>query len=350
MCPLVKEIQANKAFVCRICVTGQHRELIDPILLNFDVCPDYNLSVMKENQDLFDLTVTMLPKIKELLRFECPDLVLVHGDTTTAFVTSLACFYLKIPIGHVEAGLRTYDFRAPFPEEWNRRVIDLAATYYFAPTERARDHLLREGIPQKSIVVTGNTGIDALRTTFCSDYHHPELDWANKSRWILLTAHRRENLGDPLRKCFQAVRRITEEFDDVKVIYPVHLNPSVRQIATEELGGCEQIHLIDPLDVIDFHNFLARCFLVLTDSGGIQEEAPMLGKPVLVMRSTTERPEGILAGVARLVGNTEGSVYRGVRELLENEALYYAMSNASNPYGDGYASRRIVEYLYQEFL
>lgn len=350
MCPLVRELRERDALDCRVCVTGQHRELLKGVLTLFDVAPDYDLAVMREKQDLFDITLAVLNALKEVLQREKPDLVLVHGDTTTAFCAALACFYLRIPFGHVEAGLRTYDLSSPFPEEWNRRAVGLLAALHFAPTAKARDHLSREGISASNVLVTGNTGIDALRTTVQKDYEHPDLVWAQGSRLLLLTAHRRENLGAPMRHMLRGIRRIVEDFADVKLLYPVHPNPAVRQIAEEELGGCERIRMTAPLDVADFHNVLAACYLVLTDSGGVQEEAPALGKPVLVMRNTTERPEGLEAGVMRLIGTGEGSVYRGIRELLENRALYDVMSRAHNPYGDGYASRRIADYLEKEWF
>ncbi len=350
MCPVIRELRDRDALDCRVCVTGQHRDLLAGVLSLFEIVPDYDLAIMRERQDLFDITVAALRSLKEVLLQERPDLVLVHGDTTTAFVAALACFYLHIPLAHVEAGLRTYDLTSPFPEEWNRRAVGLLADLHFAPTVKAQEYLRREGVASSKILVTGNTGIDALRTTVRREYTHPELTWALGSRLLLLTAHRRENIGMPMRQIFRAIRRITEEADDVKVLYPVHPNPAVRQIAEEELGGSERIHRIEPLDVVDFHNLLAACYLVLTDSGGVQEEAPALGKPVLVLRNTTERPEGLEAGVTRLIGTGEGSVYRGIRELLENRALYDVMSRSVNPYGDGYASRRIADYLEREWF
>ena len=350
MCPLVRELREREVFLCRVCVTGQHRRMLDRVMETFDVSADYDLAIMKEGQDLFDITLSVLDRIKAVLKLEKPDIVLVHGDTSSAFCAALACFYLGIPVGHVEAGLRTYDLSAPFPEEWNRRAIDILASYHFAPTERARKNLRGEGIASDKISVTGNTGIDALRTTVRKDYKHPILDWATGSRLILLTAHRRENIGEPMERAFASVRRIAEEFDDVKVVYPVHPNPAVREIADKAFGECQHIKLVSALDTIDFHNILSRCYLVLTDSGGIQEEAPALGKPVLVMRNSTERQEGIEAGVLRLIGTGSGSVYRGIRDLLENEALYFVMSHSPNPYGDGYASRRIADKIEEIIL
>ena len=349
MCPLVRELKKRGTFECRVCITGQHRELLRSVLGLFEIVPDYDLSIMRAGQDLFDITVSVMDALKEVLRSEGPDLVLVHGDTTTAFCAALAAFYLKIPVGHVEAGLRTYDLSAPFPEEWNRRAIALLASLHFAPTPKAGEHLRREGIDPSRILITGNTGIDALSTTVRRDYTHPILDWVGSGRLLLMTAHRRENLGVPVRRIFRGIRRIAEEFEDVRVVYPVHPNPAVRQIAWEELGQCERVRMIEPMDVVDFHNILAACYLVLTDSGGVQEEAPALGKPVLVMRSSTERPEGLEAGVMRLIGTGEGSVFRGIRELLENRALYDVMAQGKNPYGDGNASRRIADCLEQRW-
>lgn len=350
MCPLVEELRTRDAFACQVCVTGQHRELLQSVLSVFRIVPDHDLALMREGQDLFDLTEGVLRGLKRVLQETRPHFVLVHGDTATAFGAALACFYLKIPVGHVEAGLRTYDLTAPYPEEWNRRAVSLLAHDHFAPTIQAKENLRREGIAENRILVTGNTGIDALRTTVRREYSHSELNWAKGSRLLLLTAHRRENLGAPMQKMFRAIRRIVGEFPDVKVLYPAHPNPAVRRIADEELGACERVHIVDPMDVVAFHNILAACHLVLTDSGGIQEEAPALGKPVLVMRNTTERPEGLEGGGMRLIGTGEESVYRGIRELLCNRALYDVMSHASNPYGDGFACRRIADYLEQKWL
>ena len=345
MCPLVNELKSRDNVKTVVCVTGQHRQMLDSVLQAFSVAPDYNLSIMKERQTLFDITTEILKKIGKVLETVKPDLVLVHGDTSTAFVTALACFYKKIPIGHVEAGLRTYNIYSPFPEEFNRRAVSLIASYNFAPTELARDNLLREGCSQKSIYVTGNTSIDALKTTVRKNYTHSVLDWAKDSRLIMITAHRRENLGEPMRNMFRAIRRVISEHPDVKAIYPIHLNPDVRQAAKDELGECERIKIIEPLDVLDFHNFLARSYMILTDSGGIQEEAPSLGKPVLVMRDTTERPEGIKAGTLKLVGTKEASIYKNFKLLLDDKFLYDVMSKASNPYGDGFACKRIADVI-----
>ncbi len=345
MCPLVLELKNRKGMETIVCVSGQHRQMLDSVLRAFHVQPDYDLAIMQSGQTLFDVTARILERMREVLETVNPDLVLVHGDTTTAFATALACFYRQIPVGHVEAGLRTYNLQSPYPEEFNRQAIGILASLHFAPTERAREQLLREGKPAARVFVTGNTAIDALRTTVRRQYAHEELTWAKGSRLILVTAHRRENLGEPMRQMFCAIRRIVQDVSDVKVIYPVHLNPAVRKIADEILQGNERIHLIEPLDVIDFHNFLSRSYLVLTDSGGIQEEAPSLGKPVLVMRDTTERPEGIAAGTLRLVGTSNERIYEACRALLEDKKTYERMSRAANPYGDGYACRRIADVL-----
>ena len=345
MCPLVKELKSRKNLKTVVCVTGQHREMLSQVLDAFEVAPDYDLSIMRTNQTLFDITSNILDRIKCVLEIEHPDVVLVHGDTSTTFVTALACFYMQIPVGHVEAGLRTYDIYSPYPEEFNRQAVGIIAKYNFAPTQMSRDNLLREGKKAETIYVTGNTAIDALRTTVRQDYTHPELEWASDSRLIIITAHRRENLGEPMHQMFRAIRRILDENEDVKAIYPIHMNPVVREAAAQELGDCERIHIIEPLDVIDFHNFIARSHMILTDSGGIQEEAPSLGKPVLVMRDTTERPEGIEAGTLRLVGTDEEVIYSAFKELLEDREAYDKMSHASNPYGDGTACRRIADIL-----
>lgn len=345
MCPLVKELKKHKEFETVVCVTGQHRQMLDQVLNAFEVSPDYDLSVMKDKQTLFDITINILEKIKTVLTEVRPDVVLVHGDTSTTFVTALACYYLQIPVGHVEAGLRTYDIYSPYPEEFNRQAVSVIAKYHFAPTEMSKQNLLREGKNEKNIYVTGNTAIDALKTTVRKDYYHPELTWVADSRLIVLTAHRRENLGEPMHHMFRAIRRIIDEYNDVKVIYPIHMNPNVRQAAQEELGGCDRIHIIEPLEVLDFHNLLARSYLILTDSGGIQEEAPSLGKPVLVMRDTTERPEGIEAGTLRLVGTDEETIYRNFKLLLDDKTEYNKMSHASNPYGDGHTCERIANIL-----
>ena len=348
MCPLVNEIRARDGVRTVVCVSGQHRQMLDGVLHAFGVFPDYDLAVMKDRQTLSDITINILRGLDFVLDEVKPDVVLVHGDTSTTFAAALSCFYRGIPIGHVEAGLRTYNLQSPYPEEFNRQTVGLLASYHFAPTDRARENLLKEGKEPSRVYVTGNTAIDALRTTVRATYTHPEWEWARDSRLLLLTAHRRENLGEPMRGMFRAVRRVLCEHPDLKVLYPIHMNPVVRQIASEELSECDRIHMIEPLDVFDFHNFLARSFLVLTDSGGIQEEAPSLGKPVLVMRDTTERPEGVAAGTLRLVGTDEEEIYRNVKELIEDRASYCAMAQATNPYGDGNACRRIADILLRE--
>ena len=348
MCALVNELKTRKNLETVVCVTGQHRQMLDQVLQAFGVVPQYDLSIMKEKQTLFDVTTNILERIRAVLETEKPDVVLVHGDTSTTFVTTLACFYMQIPVGHVEAGLRTYNIYSPYPEEFNRQAVGIVARYHFAPTEPSKENLLREGKNPANIYVTGNTAIDALKTTVREDYTHPELEWAKGSRLILITAHRRENLGEPMQHMFRAIRRVMDEHPDVKAIYPIHMNPQVRQTAAEILGDDDRIHIIEPLDVLDFHNFMARSALILTDSGGIQEEAPSLGKPVLVMRDTTERPEGIAAGTLKLVGTEEETIYREFTRLLCDEAEYERMSQASNPYGDGLACKRIADILENE--
>ena len=347
MCPLVNELKSRKEVQTIVCVTGQHRQMLDQVLCAFSVTPDYDLSIMKEKQTLFDVTVGILENIKEVLEKERPDVVLVHGDTSTTFVTALACFYLSIPVGHVEAGLRTYNIYSPYPEEFNRQAVGIIAKYNFSPTMLSKQNLLNEGKDENSIYVTGNTAIDALKTTVKSDYKNEILSWGteNGSRLIMITAHRRENLGEPMHRMFRAIRRIADEFSDVRIIYPIHMNPAVREAASKELSGCDRIRIIEPLEVLDFHNFLAQSYMILTDSGGIQEEAPSPGKPVLVMRDTTERPEGIKAGTLKLVGTDENVIYSSFKELLINEDEYDKMSKASNPYGDGLACKRIADIL-----
>lgn len=346
MCPLVNALQKESAEVQTVvCVTGQHKQMLQQVLDVFRLTPNYDLSVMQPQQTLVDITTGVLQGLKPILDAEKPDLVLVHGDTTTTFATTLACFYQNIPVGHVEAGLRTYNLTAPYPEEMNRQAVDMMSRYFFAPTFESRDNLLREGKPADQIYVTGNTAIDALKITVCDEYRHDELDWASDSRLILLTAHRRENLGEPMHRMFRAVRRIVEQYPDVKVIYPVHMNPAVRKVAQEELGNHERIHMIQPLDVLDFHNFMARAYFILTDSGGIQEEAPALGKPVLVMREVTERPEGVAAGTLKLVGTDEQVIFDACQALLTDRQVYQTMAQAHNPYGDGTSSEQIVKIL-----
>ena len=345
MCPLVNELKTRKGIETIVCVTGQHRQMLDQVLEAFQVEPDYDLSIMKDRQTLFDVTTNILNRIKAVLEEVQPDVVLVHGDTSTTFVTALACFYLQIPVGHVEAGLRTYNIYSPYPEEFNRQAVSIISAYNFAPTELSKENLLREGKNPDTIYVTGNTAIDALKTTVREDYTHPDLEWAQGRRLIMITAHRRENLGEPMKHMFRAIRRVCDEHPDIKAIYPIHMNPVVREIADSILGDDERIRIIEPLDVLDFHNFLSRSYLILTDSGGIQEEAPSLGKPVLVMRDTTERPEGIKAGTLKLVGTDEEVIYQNFKQLLEDEEAYRAMSTASNPYGDGFACKRIADIL-----
>lgn len=345
MCPLVKELKKRDKLNTVVCVTGQHREMLDQVLDAFNVVPDYDLSIMKTKQTLFDVTINILQKMKDILEEVKPDVVLVHGDTSTTFVTSLACFYLQIPVGHVEAGLRTYNIYSPYPEEFNRQAVGIVAKYNFAPTHISKENLLKEGKDSSTIYITGNTAIDALKTTVRDDYTHEQLEWSAGSRLIMITAHRRENLGEPMRNMFKAIKRIVDEHQDIKAIYPIHMNPIIREAANEILGNCDRIRIIDPLEVLDFHNFLSRSYLILTDSGGIQEEAPSLGKPVLVMRDTTERPEGITAGTLKLVGTNEDNIYNTFRLLLEDKKEYEKMSQANNPYGDGYASKRIADIL-----
>ena len=345
MCPLVKELKIRPYIETIVCVTGQHREMLDQVLDTFDVVPDYDLSIMKDKQTLFDITSNILNSIKAVLEDVQPDIVLVHGDTSTTFVTALACYYLQIPVGHVEAGLRTYNIYSPYPEEFNRQAVGIISTYNFAPTQLAAQHLKQEGKDPSNIYITGNTVIDAMKHTVSDGYTHPELDWVGDDRLIFITAHRRENLGQPMHNMFRAIRRVLDEHPDCKAIYPIHMNPVVREAAREELGDCERIHIIEPIDVVDCHNFEARCHLCLTDSGGIQEECPSYGKPVLVMRDTTERPEGVDAGTLRLVGTEEDSIYRNFTELLDDEKAYNKMSKACNPYGDGNACKRIADIL-----
>jgi UDP-N-acetylglucosamine 2-epimerase (non-hydrolysing) len=345
MCPLVKELKSRENFETIVCVTGQHREMLDQVLEAFDVVPDYDLSIMKEKQTLFDVTINILERMKAVLEEVKPDIVLVHGDTSTTFVTALACFYLQIKIGHVEAGLRTYNIYSPYPEEFNRQAVGIMADFNFSPTEVSKNNLIKEGKNPETIFVTGNTAIDALKTTVREEYTHEHLEWASDSRLIMITAHRRENLGEPMRNMFRAIKRIIDEKPDIKAIYPIHMNPVVREAANEILGNTDRIRIIEPLEVLDFHNFLARSYLILTDSGGIQEEAPSLGKPVLVMRDTTERPEGIAAGTLKLVGTDEEVIYNTFKQLLDDKEEYEKMSKASNPYGDGFASKRIADIL-----
>ncbi|MCL2655475.1 MAG: UDP-N-acetylglucosamine 2-epimerase (non-hydrolyzing) [Coriobacteriia bacterium] len=345
MCPLVLELQKRDFLDMRICVSGQHAHMLQQVLDIFQVVPDYNLQIMTEKQTLFDITTRALNSLRSVLLEYAPDIVLVHGDTTTAFAAALAAFYLKIDVGHVEAGLRTHNIYSPFPEEYNRQVISVVTKYFFAPTQAAARNLLEEGRRAENIFVTGNTGIDALRYTIRDDYHDELLDWAQGSRLLTITAHRRENIGEPLYHMLRGIRRIFDYYPDVKAIYPVHLNPQIRQVAADVFGDCDKIRLVEPLDVVEFHNVMARSYLILTDSGGIQEEAPSLGKPVLVMRDTSERPEGIAAGTLRLVGTSTEAIYQSCAALLDDPEEYRRMSVAINPYGDGYAAAHIADAL-----
>jgi UDP-N-acetylglucosamine 2-epimerase (non-hydrolysing) len=349
MCPLVNELKRRPAIETIVCVTGQHKEMLQQVLDVFNVVPDYNLAIMKQGQTLFDITTEILNKIKAVLEEIKPDVVLVHGDTSTTFVTALACFYLQIPVGHVEAGLRTYNIYSPYPEEFNREAVSIISQYNFAPTQMSHDNLVNEGKDPKKIWITGNTAIDALKTTVREDYTDENLEWAKGKRLITITAHRRENLGDPMRHMFRAIKRVLDEHDDVVAIYPIHMNPAVRNVADEVFGAGSdrdpRIRIIEPLDVLDFHNYMHHSYLILTDSGGIQEEAPSLGKPVLVMRDTTERPEGIKAGTLKLVGTDEEVIYKEFTRLLDNKEAYEEMAHAANPYGDGHASERIADVL-----
>lgn len=349
MAPLIKEFQKRKKFETIVCVTGQHRQMLDQVLNAFEIKADYNLSIMKDNQTLFEVTESILKKLPVILKKEKPNLVFVHGDTSTTFATALSCYYMQISVAHIEAGLRTHNIYSPFPEEFNRQAVSLIASYHFAPTEQAKQNLLKEGKKEQNIFVTGNTAIDALKTTVIGSYTHPVLEWAGDNRLILLTAHRRENLGEPIKHIFRAIRRIVDEFKDVRVIYPIHLNPNIRKIAEEILGDHEKVRIIEPLDVLDFHNLMANAYMILTDSGGIQEEAPSLGVPVLVMRDTTERPEGIKAGTLKLTGTNEKIIYENTKKLLIDKKEYKKMSQATNPYGDGKATKRIVQILEKEY-
>lgn len=345
MCPLVKELNQHEEFKTVVCVTGQHKEMLEQVLKTFNVVPDYDLAIMKQNQTLFSITTSILEGIKNILEKEQPDIVLVHGDTSTTFATALAAFYLGIKVGHVEAGLRTYNLQSPYPEEFNRQAVSIIADYNFAPTEVAKKNLEQEGPRTGEIYVTGNTVIDALKTTVTEAYSHPILDWVGDSKLVMLTAHRRENLGEPMRHMFSAIKRVLEEHEDVRVVYPIHKNPKVRGLANEIFGENSRMKIIEPLEVIDFHNFMANSYLILTDSGGVQEEAPSLGIPVLVLRDTTERPEGVDAGTLKLVGTDEEAIYTAFKSLLEDNEEYRKMTLASNPYGDGTACAQIARIL-----
>ena len=345
MCPLINELRDRPTIKSTVVVTGQHREMLDQVLHAFKVVPDYNLSIMKQGQTLFDITTGILEKIHDILDKVKPDVVLVHGDTSTTFATALACFYLKIPIGHVEAGLRTNNIYSPYPEEFNRQAVSIVSKYNFAPTSMAADNLIKEGKNPSTIYITGNTVIDAMKHTVNDSYSHPELEWVGDGKLIFITAHRRENLGEPMHNMFRAIRRVLDEHPECKAVYPIHMNPTVRKAADKEFGGCNQIHIIEPIEIFDCHNFEARCHLCLTDSGGVQEEVPAYGRPVLVMRDTTERPEGVKAGTLRLVGTDEEVIYKNFKELLESKEAYTTMAHACNPYGDGHACKRIADIL-----
>lgn len=350
MAPLVKELESRKEIDNIICVTAQHRQMLDQVLETFDIKPDYDLDIMKQGQTLTEITSRVLMGLEEVIKEAKPDIILVHGDTTTTFAGALAAFYNQVAIGHVEAGLRTNDKYSPFPEEMNRQMVDCMTDMYFAPTNLSKENLLKENIDEDKIYITGNTAIDAMATTVKEDYTHEELDWIkDNERLILVTAHRRENLGEPMRHIFKAIRRIVDEFEDVKVLYPIHMNPKVRETAHEIFDGCDRVKLIEPLEVFDFHNFQNKSYMIMSDSGGVQEEAPSLGKPVLVFRDTTERPEGIDAGTLKLVGTDEENIYKEAKELLTNKKAYEKMSKASNPYGDGHASERIVDAIIEKF-
>lgn len=349
MAPLVKELEKRQEIESIVCVTAQHREMLDQVLETFQIKPDYDLNMMKQGQTLVDITMRALSGVDAVIKEAKPDIVLVHGDTSTTFAAGLAAFYNQTAIGHVEAGLRTYNKYSPYPEEMNRQMVDCMTDMYFAPTSLSRDNLLAENIDESKIYVTGNTAIDAMSTTVDAGYTHPELEWLAGDKMILLTAHRRENLGEPMRNIFRGIRRVLDEVSGIKVIYPIHKNPVVRDAAKEIFGDCDRVKLIEPLDVFDFHNFQNLSHIILTDSGGIQEEAPSLGKPVLVLRDTTERPEGIAAGTLKLVGTDSDAIYRETIRLLTDQAEYERMSKASNPYGDGHASERIVDAIIAKY-
>ena len=350
MAPLIKELEKRKEIDSIVCVTAQHREMLDQVLETFDIKPNYDLDIMKQGQTLSDITSRVLHGLEDIIKNVNPNIILVHGDTTTTFAGALAAFYNQVAIGHVEAGLRTNNKYSPYPEEMNRQMVDCMTDMYFAPTNLSKQNLLNENIDEEKIYVTGNTAIDAMSTTVKGNYSHPELDWINNNeRLILVTAHRRENLGEPMRHIFKAIRRIVDEFNDVKVLYPIHLNPKVREVAHEIFDGCDRVKLIEPLEVFDFHNFINKCYMIMSDSGGVQEEAPSLVKPVLVLRDTTERPEGIEAGTLKLVGTDENIIYKEAKLLLTNDYEYEKMSKASNPYGDGHASKRIVDAIIKKY-
>ncbi len=349
MAPLVKELENRKEIESIVCVTAQHREMLDQVLNIFDIKPDYDLNIMKQGQTLSEITSRVLLGLEDVIKKENPNIILVHGDTTTTFAGALAAYYNQVDIGHVEAGLRTWNKYSPFPEEMNRQMVDRLTDMFFAPTDVSKNNLLNEGIDENKIYVTGNTAIDAMKTTVKDEYDNDVFDWIGKDRMILLTAHRRENLGEPMRRIFKGIKRVVDEYKDVKVVYPIHLNPKVREVAYEIFGDMDRIKLIEPLEVIDFHNFINKSYIILTDSGGIQEEAPSLGKPVLVLRDTTERPEGIEAGTLKLVGTDENVIYKETKKLLDDKKEYNRMSKASNPYGDGTASKQIVDAIEKHY-
>ena len=349
MAPLVKELEKRDEIDSILCVTAQHREMLDQVLATFNIVPDYDLNIMKQGQTLTDVTIRAIQGLECVIKEVNPDIILVHGDTTTTFAGALAAFYNQVAIGHIEAGLRTYNKYSPYPEEMNRQMVGCMADLHFSPTELSASNLIKEGKNKDSIFITGNTAIDAMSTTVDENYKHEVLDWVGNDRMVLLTAHRRENLGDPMRNIFRAIKRIVDEFDDVRVVYPIHKNPKVREVANEIFGDNDKIKLIEPLEVFDFHNFQNKSYIILTDSGGIQEEAPSLGKPVLVLRDTTERPEGIGAGTLKLVGTDEEVIYKETKKLLTDKEEYEKMSKASNPYGDGHASERIADAIIRYF-
>lgn len=350
MAPLVKELKKRKEIECIVCVTAQHREMLDQVLTTFEIKPDYDLNIMQQGQTLTDITTRAIQGLEDVIKNEKPSIILVHGDTSTTFAGALAAFYNQVDIGHVEAGLRTYDKYSPYPEEMNRQMVSCLADLHFAPTQLSAENLLKEGKNKDKIFITGNTAIDAMKTTVSNDYKNEVFDWIGNDKMILLTAHRRENLGEPMYRIFRAIKRIIDEFEDVKVVYPIHKNPKVREIAKEVLGNCDRVKLIEPLEVFDFHNFINKSYIIMTDSGGIQEEAPSLGKPVLVLRDTTERPEGIDAGTLKLVGTDENIIYKEAKILLTDNEAYDLMSKASNPYGDGHASERIVNEIIKYYM
>ena len=349
MAPLVKELKTRNEIETIVCVTAQHRQMLDQVLNVFEITPDYDLNIMQQGQTLGDVTTRALQGLEKVIKEVEPDIVLVHGDTTTTFAGALAAFYNQVAIGHVEAGLRTWNKYSPYPEEMNRQMVGCMADMHFSPTEKSAQNLINEGKDKDNIYITGNTAIDAMSTTIKKDYHHEVFDWIGNDRMILLTAHRRENLGEPMYHIFRAIKRIVDEFDDVKVVYPIHMNPKVRSVANEVLGNSDKVKIIEPLEVVDFHNFQNKSYIILTDSGGIQEEAPSLGKPVLVLRDTTERPEGIDAGTLKLAGTDEETIYKLTKELLTDKNIYEKMSHASNPYGDGQASKRIADEIVKKF-